>query len=845
MNRVCLMRPLRLPAAAFVASLVILTTFARAQAPVLAYSARIGAGITEVQAIAVGLDKSVYLASRTNQDKLFLAKLAPDGQSVECGIQLDGNASAMAIADDGSVLLTGFDAPSSFPITTSAQPASGRFLLRAGLCSQGITFATWLPSAARGVAVAASPTSIWVATDNSVLRYDAGASSPSAEFPVNGMPGSIAFANGRLYVTGTRGTGPCRAFLLRLDPVTMAADFNVSWGDGPVAAGTSLVVQRDGSAWVAGPAIVDGPQPAATFSPRGGIPYWGGDAALTRIAGDGTVAGQRVLPHPLGGFHPSLGAGADGTLWLALPGSVRYPHSLPDSLPAEGVLLLGFDAQGQELAGSTLIPCHSGAAVAFSGSGRIAIGSLTPGFPLTPGAVDSRDPSGATLLVSDLDQFDAPALRCDREILDVPTIRLGSFLHPGTRTISCRASDDSAIALSATLSPASSSAATTDRYAMAPSGDRTPFTVQVSTVGDASMARVVLVLLAPGTQGPLAIPVQSYVLSPQTRFAFSERFAPLPHPSDRVLETTLSLAWHADSLTLPVPFRITPMVPWASVEPTEGIAPAQVRVQIRTAGLPPGIHNAAIRVEGVGPSTVTLPITIGSALLISNPGTLQVPAGRPFTHKLQIRSTGEPLSFTVESPLGLSVSPSSGTTPAEVTVTFDPQGVAVFERRQSFLNFHFDGSVQSAGFTYQIVPRDAVALEDSLRFLPGAPGKRIVYLASGSGRCDPVPPVQPPWPLELGGCTLRVDGQAMPLSSITEEAAPPNPSFLLQPLYAIQAQLPYDVSGTVSWNWKIRAGSALRFPWKSSSRLRSGLPSTASLPCKCRCARWGTRSPYS
>lgn len=801
------MNPLRLSAATLLASLVIFTTPARAQAPVLAYSARVGSAITEVQAVAAGPDKSVYLAGRTSQNRVFLAKLAPDGQSVQCGIQLEGNVSAMAIAGDGSVLLTGFDAPSSFPITTSAQPATGRFLLRAGLCSQGITYATWLPGAVRGVAIAASPTAIWVATDNAVLRYDAGASSPSAEVPVNGIPGALAFANGRLYVTGTRGTGPYRAFLLRLDPATLAADFDVSWGDGPVAAGTSLVVPPDGGAWVAGPAVIEGQQPVANFSPRGGVPYWGGVAALTRIAADGSVAVHRVLPHALGGFHPSLGPGANNTLWLALPGSIRYPHSLSTSPRMRGVFLVGFDEQGQDLAASTLIPSHSAAAVGFNASGRIAVASLTPEFPLTPGAVDSRDPSGTNLVVSDLDRPDAPVLHCDREILTVPTIRYGTLFHSGSRTISCRTSDDSGIALSAALLPVPDAAiAALNRYTMAPSGDHTPLSIQVSTTGDASQASAVLVLLAPGLQGPLAIPVESSLVSAQARLVFADRFDPLPHPTDRVLDTTLSLAWEADNLSLPIPFRLTPNVPWVTVESREGVAPAQVRVQIRTAGLAPGVHNAAITVDAGFFLGAAVPLTIGSVLQVSSPGTLQVPAGGLFTHKLQVGSTQGPLPFTVESPLGLLVTPVSGTTPAEVSVTFDPLGAAVFERRQGLVNFHSKDLVQSVGFTYQIVPRDAVALPDSLRFSPGAPGKRIVYLAGGAGRCDPVPLVLPPWPVELGGCTLRIDGRPIPLSSITEEAAPPNPAFLMQPLYAIQAQLPYDVSGTVGLELEDRSG---------------------------------------
>ncbi len=802
------MNPIKLRAKTAVAVLLIVTSQARAQEPVIAYSARVGPDMSEVQAVSVGRDGSVYLASRTKQaadapPRLFLAKLTPDGASVQCSLSLDGNAAAIVVADDGAAILTGSTTSPTFPITTTAPRNSGRFLLLADVCGQGVTYATWLPGSVRGVAVATDGAKIWVATDDSVLRYDVGASDPSIQVPVNGIPGAIALSDGHLYVAGTRGKGPFRAFLISLDPATMKIEYEVAWGEGPVAAGTGLAIQADGSVWVAGPAIVEGLNPAPNYSAAGGVPYWGGTAMLTRVAPGGVVALSRVVAQPLGGHNPAVGLGADGRIWLAIPGNIRYPHNLSTSPQLHGVYLRSFDGNGDPSGGETIIPCNSPPAVAFGRSGRMAVASITPAFPLSPAGANSGSAEGATIVASDLAVTNAPSLICDRETLTVPRVRVGSVVYLDSKAIACGASDDTIVSFTASVVPASTalpSGSASVGYSTDITEGRTPASITVKTSADAAAASVVL--LALGMQGLAVVPVGTAIPTVMPRASILRGFDALPSPGNYVVEATLALSWEAEGMSFPVPFHLTSSVPWLTFDRSDGVAPVEVGMRADAAGLPRGEHFASVTIEvgGAGLSRVTLPLRIGPVLNIQGTsgtfGDIQVPWGSPYTHMIQIRSTGEPMNFTIDPPQGsFTIAPLSGTTPAEISVVFDPKGYVVGDRPRFQTAIRSEDLLWGLSVTYRIVGRDAVVLPDRVSG-PGAPGKLIYYEAGGASRCDPVAPATPPWPTVLGGCRLRLNGQPLPLGSVTEGRGPGNPNWLTAPVYSVRTQLPYGVEGS-------------------------------------------------
>ena len=761
----------------------------------------------------------MYLASRTKQTAdspptLYLAKLTPDGASVQCSLSLDGYATAIAVSDDGAVILTGSATSSSFPITTTAPRTSGRFLLRADVCGQGVTYATWLPESARGLAVATGGAKIWIATDDSILRYDIGASAPSIQVPLNGTTGAIALGNERLYVTGTRGEGPFRAFLTSLDPATMATEYDVAWGEGPVAAGTGLAVQADGSVWVAGPAIVEGLNPTPNYSAAGGVPYWGGTAMLTRVAPGGMVDLSRLVAQPLHGYNPTVGLGADGRVWLAIPGKIRFPHNLTTSPQLHGVYLRSFDGNGDPSGGETIVPCNSRPAVAFGPSGRVAVASITPAFPLSPASANSGSAEGVTTVVSDLAATDAPSLICDRAILTVPRVRVGSVVYLDSKAIACGASDDTIVPFTASVVPASAalpSDSASAGYSTDIAEGLTPASITVKTEDEAAVASVVL--LAPGTQGLAVVPVGTATSNVFPRANILKGFDALPGPGNYVVEAALALSWEAEGISFPVPFHLTSSVPWLTFDESDGVAPVEVRLHADASALPRGQHSASVTIGvtgGGGGSRVTIPLSVGPVFSIEGTlgtyGDIQVPWGSPFTHAIQIRSIGGPMDFTIQPPQGaFTIAPLSGTTPAEIAVVFNPTGYVVGDRPRLQTAIRSEELLWGLSVTYRIVGRDPIILPD--RALgPGAPGKLIYYEAGGASRCDPAAPATPPWPPVLGGCQLRLDGQPLPLGSVTEGRGPGNPSSLTAPVYSVRTQLPYGVEGSLRLEFEDKDG---------------------------------------
>jgi uncharacterized protein (TIGR03437 family) len=790
---------------------------AQALEPVIAYSARVGPDMSQVSAVSVDQDGSVYLVGQTRQEdgappKFYLAKLTPDGSSVQCSLSLAGYANAIASTGDGAVILTGSTASPDFPIATSAQ-SSGSFLLRAEPCGQGVTYATWLPKSTRVTAVATSGGTVWVATGNSVLRYDIGAYEPAFQVPVDGILGAMTLSNGHLYVTGTRGDGPFRAFLMSLNAAAMDVEYDVTWGDGPVAAGTSLAVQDDGSVWVAGPAIAEGPTPTPTYSPAGGVPYWGGAAMLTRVAPGGVVTLSRVVSQPLGGRNPAAGFGADGRLWLAIAGNVHYPHNLPTSPLLHGAYLRAFDDKGDPSGGEIMIPGNAPPVLAFGPSGRLAVVFITPSFPLSPTGVNSESPEGAVTVVADLISSDAPSLVCDRALLSVPRVRIGPVVYWDKNEFACGASDDTNIPFVVSVVPASSALpadSAEDGYSTDIAEGATPASITVKSGGGAANASVVL--LAPGVRGLTVIPVSTTVPAVSPRVSIVKGFDQLPGPGDFVGEAALSLSWEAVGMSFPVPFHLVSDVPWLTFEESDGVAPAEVRMRADASGMPRGQYNASVTIDtgGTGGSRISLPLRIGAVPVIQGTmgpyGDLQVPYGSAFTHTIQIRSTGEPLNFTIDRPSApFTIYPLTGTTPAEITVVIDPTGHAAGDRVRLQTAIRYEDSLWGLSATYRIVGRNPVVLSDSISS-PGAPGKRIYYQAGGASRCEPTVPAAPPWPVTLGGCRVLLNGQPLPLESVTESAGPGNPAWITAPVYVARTQLPYDVEGTVTLQFEDKDG---------------------------------------
>ena len=136
-------------------------------------------------------------------------------------------------------------------------------------------------------------------------------------------------------------------------------------------------------------------------------------------------------------------------------------------------------------------------------------------------------------------------------------------------------------------------------------------------------------------------------------------------------------------------FTVTTSQPWLTVRPTSGTTPATLSVSVSPTGLTAGTYTGTVRIavpntEIVRTVSVTFNVTAATATLTVSPTTLSFSRQQGSTtsssQTLSVRtSTGSAVGFTVSKSSGgawLTASPASGTTPASVTVTVNPTGLA-------------------------------------------------------------------------------------------------------------------------------------------------------------------------
>lgn len=146
----------------------------------------------------------------------------------------------------------------------------------------------------------------------------------------------------------------------------------------------------------------------------------------------------------------------------------------------------------------------------------------------------------------------------------------------------------------------------------------------------------------------------------------------------------------------PVAFTVTSATTscgaaWLSVSPTSGSTPATLSVQANPGALPAGSCQGSVSILANGSTT---PLTIPVSLTLSAGANLTVPATGPnFTYQvggtaptaqsIAISSSGNPLAFTAAvssassgSPVFLSASPLTGTTPANLQLSINSSALS-------------------------------------------------------------------------------------------------------------------------------------------------------------------------
>jgi len=125
---------------------------------------------------------------------------------------------------------------------------------------------------------------------------------------------------------------------------------------------------------------------------------------------------------------------------------------------------------------------------------------------------------------------------------------------------------------------------------------------------------------------------------------------------------------------------------WLSVTPTSGATPGSVSVSVNGAGLSQGVYRGTVTVVAAGasnsPQTIPVTLSITAAQTIATTPTslsfsYQQGASAPAAQRVTVTSTGGALSFTASATTTsggnwLSVTPTSGSTPAELSVSINP-----------------------------------------------------------------------------------------------------------------------------------------------------------------------------
>lgn len=141
-------------------------------------------------------------------------------------------------------------------------------------------------------------------------------------------------------------------------------------------------------------------------------------------------------------------------------------------------------------------------------------------------------------------------------------------------------------------------------------------------------------------------------------------------------------------------YRATSSANWLTVSPASGTMPGSLTVSAGGAGLAPGSYSGEITVASVGVTNTQMSIPVSltvtsSASLVASPASLTfssqsnplIPTGTTATTQtIQVVSTNQATSFTATAASAscgsfFSVSPTSGTAPAAVTVSVNASGV--------------------------------------------------------------------------------------------------------------------------------------------------------------------------
>lgn len=713
---------------------------------------------------------------------------------------------AIAVDSTGDAYITG-SANTSFPTTpgafTGTASTSTGFALELNPHGTAPVYSTFIPgSTPEAIAIDATGTS-----------YIAGATNPYGSFVTT--PGAAQTVYGG---------GQTDAFVLRLSAEGSTPLFSTFLGGSQSDNALAIAVDATGAVYVTGSTSMGGPGGPRPFPITAGAafgtPPQQSAGFLTKLNPSGT---QFVFSTYLGN-ESSIGDGsavtvdANGNLYVAGHSeqeSALTENNIGGAVGVPGIGVLKFSANGAMLLDSNFVAFSAGANRTGFWFQKKMVAPRRVGDPVDtvslqalyvagsenePGAAISGSrrvfgPGGA--VDASIMKIDMTTDTTDEFQVDATYLLYNSALGPNfnylpsTKTISLTSSGDPLefhIVTPSTVSVSQTEGTTPAQVAVTytPGQQSTVDPLLIITPGAKESYK--LLAVSNGGQSTWSVPSSVQIQAdPSTGMGTATLTASL------VQKTAFGSA--ADN----VPFFVQPVgngsfPSWLQVSPTGGLTPATITLTGNATGLS-GIQQTQIGLAA-GSATATINVTLvpnsAPANLTVTPQSLQFnfPAGATATQSQQITvgSTGAQLAFAFGTPpTGVTYTPSTGTTPATVTVTADPTQLPSGISNQ-FGTLSVPGAGTTAVFNLGTELGSApISVSQIFDSNPPdiAAGALVNIFGSFDTNGQTITAVDFPWPATLGGYQVTINGVPLPLASVSP--------------VVIETQLPFNLApGPVS-----------------------------------------------
>jgi uncharacterized protein (TIGR03437 family) len=487
----------------------------------------------------------------------------------------------------------------------------------------------------------------------------------------------------------------------------------------------------------------------------------------------------------------------NGKVYVATQGTYGLPEIGPanDRGPCSGVRIRVFAPDGSVEDSDLLVP--SGFVFGFDGNRHAVVGAPQSAMPVTQGSLSANVPQPVSVVKVDYGASEAPRLLSDVDTLNFTIFYAGPSLVGGaTKMANLSASGGLNVPVSIAILPTIGQG---QQYFSAPEQATTPAAIPITAV--TGPLATTAVFAARGLGGGLrVIPLRTELERVVLRTRLDGVFE-IAEPSSRPLAARMHLSAESTNkygLTTEfgLAYQADTEAPWLKMDNQIGVTPADLALTVDPSGLSAGAYQASVTIRSPSQAllgTANVILTIGPVFKLSGaPTSVTLPANsQPVTYPMRLTSSGSELDFQVQTPFdGVAVTPMSGRTPADLVLTLNPAKFSPATRQGIFFIGSTSGSLINRVFSVGFAPAALPPIPPVVAGAPLAPGG-LIHVQAFVSCADAQATL--PWPAQLGGCSVRVNGVSLPIGATVSGTAPT--SYGILPRVDVLAQLPYDLVG--------------------------------------------------